>query len=543
MKTNTFTLATLALIAGTAATLGGCANDTAHDRSSSHYTGTAPHARPGADYHPGSKPEPKAMADNTDKSKPMTETRPMQPSRAPMAAGGSVMYIPTGERSTSALMIEKIYPSQVTVGQPFDYIIKATNISSQALNNVTVTEAAPTNFTLASSTPQAGAGGVYNLGTLNPGESKMITMKGAAAGTGRIDACASATYTSALCSTINVVQPALAITKQMTPEAILNCTPINMTITVKNSGSGTASNVHVTDTLPAGLTLASGGTSFDENLGDIAAGTEKTITKEIKASSVGKFDNTAVAKADGLTAVTSTKVTTVIKQPKLELTCKTGGKVMLNRNACYELTIKNTGDATSQATKISVTLPATAVIATMSDGGANNVFNIGDLAPGASKTVNLCLKSGTLGAIPLSAAATGNCATPSSTTCSIDVQGSPDIGTQVTDDDGVVAIGDEHIYRVEVQNQGQIVLTNTRLTVTLPAGMSFVRSASASAGKLNDKGEVVFDFGTVQPGARPKGDFVVKSSKSGEMLVVGVTTCNELKTPIRDDELTNFIEK
>ena len=42
-----------------------------------------------------------------------------------MAASANVMYLPTGEPRNSALMIEKIYPTTVTVGQPFDYVIRA----------------------------------------------------------------------------------------------------------------------------------------------------------------------------------------------------------------------------------------------------------------------------------------------------------------------------------------------------------------------------------------------------------------------------------
>lgn len=535
MKVNMYTM-TLAAIAGTAVTLGGCASESVG--AGDNYGGTAPHAHPGANYNV--KAAPKAAEAPAKTEAKAAEPAKAAPAPAPKAAAasGSVMYIPTGDRASSALMIEKIYPTQVTVGQPFDYIIKATNISSQALNNVVVTEAVPANFNLVSSSIQ-GANGSYNLGTLNVGESKTIVMKGSAGAVGSINSCASASYSTALCSTINVVQPALQITKAITPESILNCSPINMTVEIKNTGSGTASNVHVMDTLPSGLTFVGGGTSFDEAVGDLAPGASKTITKEIKAASTGKFENMASAKADGVGAVNSNKVTTVVKQPKLEIACKAGGKIMMGRQGCYEITVKNSGDAVSQATKINVTLPAGATVASMSDGGANGVWNVGDLAPGASKTVKVCLTSASLGNLPLSAVASATCAAPANTNCSIDVIGVPDIGTLVTDDDGVVVVGDNHTFRVEVKNQGQVNLTNTKMVVTLPAGMEFVSSAE---GKFAG-GKVEFNFGTVPAKGVKLGSFVVKATKSGELLVVGETTCAELKTPVRDDELTNFVDK
>jgi uncharacterized repeat protein (TIGR01451 family) len=541
MKVNMYKW-TMVALAGSAAALMGCESQS----GGVEYQGTAPHGRPGATYDVKAAPKAaseapaqKAAAKEETKA-PAQAAKTTEAAAAPKAAptSGTVQYLPTGDRGTSALMIEKIYPTQVTVGQPFDYIIKATNISSMGLSNVTVTEAVPSNFTLASSSVQ-GANGVYNLGTLNPGESKSIVMKGSAGAVGSINSCASATYATALCSTINVVQPALQITKTITPEAILNCQPINMTVTVKNSGSGTATNVRVMDTLPAGLTLAGGGTSFDEAVGDLAPGASKVITKELKAANTGRFENVASAKADGVASISSEKVATVVKQPKLEIACKAGGKIMMGRKGCYEITIKNTGDAVSQATKIAVTLPAGATVASMSDGGANGAWTIGDLAPGASKTVTVCLTSATIGSLPVSTTVTGTCAAPASTNCAIEVIGVPDIGTLVDDADGVVTVGNNHTYRVVVNNQGQVPLTNVKTLVSLPAGLEFVSSPD---GKLVN-GKVEFNFGTLAVKGTRTATFIVKASKAGEFLVIGETTCAELKTPIRDDELTNFVEQ
>jgi len=538
MKVNMYTLA-LALAAGCAATMVGCENQSVG--SGSNYRGTAPHGHPGADYAPVKmKREPERTMAASGSGTGATGSSPApvartEPASAPRTMStGNVMYIPTGERSSSALMIEKIYPTQVTVGQPFDYIIRATNISSQALNNVVVTEQAPTNFTLASATPQ-GTNGVYNLGTLNPGESKNITFRGSASGVGSINACASATYTIALCSTINVVQPALTIAKTISPESILNCSPITMTIEVKNTGSGTATNVVVTDNLPTGLTLQGGGTTMTESIGEIGAGQSKTITKTLTAAQTGSFNNVASVKADGITGVNSNSVTTVVKQPKLELTCKAGGKAMLGRKVCYELTIRNTGNAVAAGTQIVLTLPAGV---TTDCGG---IIMIGDLAPGATVTKSCCITGATMGTIALNAAATATCAAPATTSCSVEFIGVPDIGTTVTDDNvDVVVVGNNHVYTVEVKNQGQINLTNTKMVVRLPAGMDFVSSAE---GKFA-AGAVTFDFGTVPGrGQIAKGSFTVKATRPGEMLVVGITTCNEIKTPIQDDELTNFVER
>jgi len=539
MNVKIHTLATLALVAGTVVSLGGCSNNKSVG-SGDNYSGTAPHAHPGASDNArlrearlGNDRVPPATA--TPKPNPVPAENPAP--RAAVASTGSVMYIPTGERNSSALMIEKIYPTQVTVGQPFDYIIKATNISSLALSNVTVTEAAPTNFTISSVTP-TGNNGVYNLGTLNPGESKSVTFKGSAGGIGSINSCASATYSTALCSTINVVQPALAISKEITPESILNCSPINMTIKVKNTGSGTATNVRVADTLPAGLTLDNGGTSMDESIGDIAPGAERVITKSLKATGIGSFNNTASVKADGVSAVQSNTVTTIVKQPKLEITCKAAGKTMIGRKACYELTIRNTGNAVAAGATVALSLPS----GVTTDCGASITF--GDIAPGASVTKTCCITGSNIGSIALAATASANCAAPASTNCTIEFIGLPDIGTLLTDGDGVVTVGANHIYTYEVQNQGQVDLTNVRVEITLPEGVDYVSTTAPKAPSINGR-KLIFTgiTGILKPGEKPTFTMTVKSRSAGEKLIISETFCDQLKTPVRDDELTNFVEQ
>jgi len=536
MNVKSNSVMSLALCASAVISMVGCKSEPMPVNAEGQYTGTAPHARPGATYIPERKPV--AKTDSAPAPAPAPAARPV----AAAPTGSDVMYIPTGERSTSALMIEKIYPRTVSVGQSFDYVIKATNIGGNTLNNVTVNEANPTNFTVASVTP-SGNNGSYNLGNLNPGESKTITWKGSAAGLGTINACASANYTYALCHAINVVQPALAITKTITPESILNCTPINMTVEVKNTGTGDAVNVHIMDQLPAGLTLANGATSFDEVVGTIPPGGTKTISKDLKAASVGRFENMASTKADGVSPVNSNRVATVVKQPKIEIACKAGGQVYMGRDACFEMTVTNKGDAPSNNTKVTVNVPNSATVSQPGEGGSTaagvHTINMGTVAPGASVTRKFCLKTVMMGSLSVSATATGDCAAPASTNCSITIFGAADIGTIVTDTDGAILVGDNHPYQVEVKNQGPTPLTNTKMIVSMPAGMEFISSAK---GKLVG-GKVVFDFGTVPPNSVVTGEFVVKVNKSGEFLVTGETTCAEIKTPVRDDELTTFIDR
>lgn len=102
--------------------------------------------------------------------------------------------------------------------------------------------------------------------------------------------------------------------------------------------------------------------------------------------------------------------------------------------------------------------------------------------------------------------------------------------------------GDLHVYTYEVENQGQVDLTNTKVLVTLPEGMEFVSSTAPRAPQIDGR-KLTFTGvqGVLKPGEKRMFTLTVKCSQAGEKLVISETTCDQLKTPVRDDELTNFV--
>jgi uncharacterized repeat protein (TIGR01451 family) len=457
----------------------------------------------------------------------------------------SALAFPTGDVGSSGVLIHQIVPRQVRANQPYQYEIHVTNLIDGSLQNVVVNNSSFSNLSVQASSPQGksdGAGGVrWELGNLGPCETKVIKVTGVAGAIGASSSCLTASFANALCASTEVVQPALAISKTITPQAILNCDPITMNLEVKNTGSGVASNVHIKDTLPAGLETTDGKTAIDIAVGDLATGASKPYAIQLRAKSKGKFDNFAEATADGGLTAKSQTVSTVVTQPVLTIECKPTGDVFVGRDASFTLTVKNTGDAACDGTTVTATTNGTVTRA--DNNGAVNAsgvtWNLGSVPAGQSKTLTLSVKTTGIGQVNVNASAQCKCAPAVQTACSSKTFGLPDIGTQVTDDDGVVGIGENHTYRVEVENQGQVNLTNVKMVVTLPEGMSFVSSADGKAVAGN---KVEFNFGTLAPGSGKNAkSFVVKSSKAGELLVIGETTCTELKTPVRDDELTNFV--
>lgn len=377
------------------------------------------------------------------------------------------MAFPTGLRESSGLLLEKVVPAEVLVGKPFSYEYRVINLTDYHLSQVVVTDKVTDNFAPADATPRADSvsGGVatWKIDHLAPRETKTIKVTGSASTEGTVTTCGWATYLPILCEPIKVVKPAIELVKTM-PAQVTQCDPIPVKLVVKNSGSSPLTGVKVTDTLPSGLT-SDVATTFDA--GTLAPGQSKEFTFNAKAARTGDFTNPAkVTSAQGVEATAQASVKVV--KPALEIACITpaikegvlGTKFteMIGRpfEVCWE--VKNSGDAVAASTVIEVAVPSGLTFRSATDGGTatagNVVWNVGSLAPGASKKVCATFVGASGGDYAFKAASKGVCAEPANTSCSVFIQGVNAILVEVVDDPDPIQVGEETTYTIRVTNQG-----------------------------------------------------------------------------------------
>ena len=518
-----------ASLAGTVAglTLGGCTQQKADSTPA-----PAPAAKPA----PAPAPAAQAPA-----AKP-----------APAMGAGNTQYWPTGNRASSAIAVEKIAPAEVSAGQSFDYTLRITNLTASVLENVVVTDTTDANFKPTGAVPAPQSSGnthTFGLGKLNAGETKDIKITGSATGVGSgiLTNCASVAYTLPLCVTTKVVQPALAITKAITPESILNCGTIITTIEVVNNGSGVAKNVKITDALPAGLTTADGKSNVEIIVGDLAAGQKKPFQVALKAAKTGRYDNVASATADGGLKAESAKVTTVVKQPVLTIACRPGSdKVVLGRDSTFTFTIKNTGDAVCDAAKIVAALPAGTTFKSADNGGAaagqNVTWNLGALPAGAEKNVTVTVSATAIGNVPVSATVScgdGKCAAPATTSCQVAYVGIPAMLLDGFDGPDPVQVGGNTTYTLTVTNQGFTDLTNVSLECTLDAA-NLMQYVSSSGGTLAGTKVTFPAIPVLKVGGKQTFTIVVKAAGEGQVQVKAEAKSNEITRTLIKTETTNF---
>jgi uncharacterized repeat protein (TIGR01451 family) len=107
------------------------------------------------------------------------------------------------EKSSSPLQIDKEMPQQVVIGKPYSYTIKVSNDSQCALEDVVVTERISDKYEMQTATPQPtktdGRLAQWDLGYLQPKETKLITITGAAMDANATKACTKGDYSPVLC--------------------------------------------------------------------------------------------------------------------------------------------------------------------------------------------------------------------------------------------------------------------------------------------------------------------------------------------------------
>lgn len=480
-----------------------------------------------------------------------TETPASKPAPAPAMMTGNVaeMYFPTGDRASSALLLQQVMPREVRMGESYDYEIRVTNITKGVLQNVVVTGDSMDNLSVASSNPSAtrnsGGGMQWALGDLAPGETKVIKVSGRADRIGASSACVSVSYNNALCATTNVVQPALAIVKEMTPGTLTPCDTAQIVFEVKNTGTGTARNVKVRDELPAGMTTMDGESVLEFNVGDIAGNSAKRSPAiPVKIAKAGRYSNNATAMADGGLTAESNQVAVTVVQPVLAIDVACPGNRYIGRPIEYEVTVRNTGDGDCTDARVTASMPTGATFASASTGGASAggsvVWNVGALKAGESKKMTFTINPGSAGSYRTEAVVTCACATEARDACATEVTGIPAILVEVIDEPDPIEIGNTVTYIIRVTNQGSANDNDIKVVCELPAELAFVSASGVTNGTASGKTITFANLGTLAPQAVAEWRIVARAEGEADIRFATSVTSREKTVPIRETESTTL---
>ena len=460
-------------------------------------------------------------------------------------------HIATGMTSKTwvapEIRITKDAPARKALNEQFQYDIVVSNPSSVTANSVTVNDVLPSGIAYVSSSPSAQAAGQslsWSLGDLPGGASKNITVQVKGTQTGEFENCATVTANLGLtdrdCAVTRIVNAQLVLEKICQPEAVL-CEQIPFKVVVRNTGDGPATNVQITDDLPAGLVNTDGKTTIVFNAGTLEAGQAKQATFNVRAERTGTYTNRAVATADGgLSAEDS--CSTVVRQPVLQVTKQGPNMRFVGRPINYEVTVTNTGDSPANNTVLTDRLPAGATLVSASDnpqqGGGTLTWQLGTMAPGASKTVNVTVTSSVTGRLTNTATATATCA-EATDAVETEVRGIPAILLEVVDIEDPIEIGTNVQYVITVTNQGSAVGTNIQIIADLPAEQEYVASDGPTQAQISGRTVTFAPLPSLAPKARATFRVTSKGISAADTRFKVVMTSDQINSPVQETESTN----
>ncbi len=451
---------------------------------------------------------------------------------------------PTGNQSTSILLIQHMGPAEMRVNAGFTYEVHIRNLTDATLKDLAVTEKLPSDFTVNSidPTPASTDGGTakWAMAELGPRATQVIKINGVPTRVGEIPCCTTVAFQTQICSSTRIVEPALKLTKTAPAEVII-CDPIPIKLVVSNTGTGPMQDVKVSDSLPQGWQTSDGKESVTFDAGMLRPGDSREFSFQAKASNTGSFTNAATAsEPGGLTAKASAETT--VRKPVLTLT-KTGPEMRyLGRPAEYTLTASNTGDVVARGAVLVDTVGGVGeFVKAGNDGqqsGGKVTWSLGDLEPGASRSVNVTFVGHKAGTITNDAVVTAYCA-EAKASARTEVRGVPAVLLEVIDVADPIEVGADETYIITVTNQGTADDNNIRIECTLPAEEDFVSAEGPTKAKAEGKTVTFEPLPSLAPKAKAVYRVVVKGTKAADVRFKTTLTSDMLDSPVEETESTH----
>lgn len=457
--------------------------------------------------------------------------------KAQSAASGNQsmqMAFPTGDKRTSAIMLEKQLPQQIRVNRPFDYQLKVTNLTDQTVNDVVINEQHPDTFTVANAGDAArpaeqGRGMNYNIGALGAGESKTITVSGTATQAGNLSSCTTVSYQPSLCTAFNVINPQIRLSKTGQQQADI-CEEIIWTYRIANEGTGSEQDVVIEDQLPEGLATVDGNRAIRIDVGTLNAGETREFKAHLKAGRTGQFASAATARTP-VDQINSENVSTNVIAPMLAIDLRGPEQEYVGKQVQYQMTVRNEGQAPARNATVRIQGAGDQFAMAPADGNtggeaqlasgrmsSSDEMSLGTIEPGQSRTYNLMVTPDSPRALNVAASANAVCAEAVTASARTNVIGISALLLEVVDREDPVKVGLDTIYTISVKNQGSAADQNIQLSATLPGEMQYVTGSGPTQIRAEGNRITFEALPQLQPNEVATWEVQVKANNPGNLL-------------------------
>jgi len=426
--------------------------------------------------------------------------------------------------SGGAIFVEKIMPSKVTVGKPFEYTLHITNRTQCRFGDVVVLEKFSEKYEMLKASPEpakvSGNAAEWAVGELGPKAIRVLTIRGTVQEISPMLACTRVTYVPMLCLGPETTVSGLKLALEAPGQALL-CDEIAGKIRIENTGADLMEDINISQTLPEGLTTVEGKNSLEVRAGKLAGHETKTFDIKLKAQKAGSYLQKIRAVASNGLSISAAPVTTIVKQPVLKIAMSGPEKVFMTRDADFKITVENAGNADSANTAVNVKVPAGMRFVSASNGGSltgdSVVWNLGVLAAPKAVSLSLTCKGVASGPAQMAAAAKGVCCQEVSAAAKIDVQGIPAILLEEVDTEDPIKVGSVEKFRVVVTNQGSAPDGHIVLKINFEKNFDYVSSSGPTQAKAESAKAIEFaPLASLAPGQKATWEILAKATEEGD---------------------------
>ena len=291
----------------------------------------------------------------------------------------------------------------------------------------------------------------------------------------------------------------LNITKELvTAGPIYAGDDITYVIVISNNGVSKATNVEVRDIIKGNAVITGCTDQYGNEysgsvwiIDSIASGDSVVLTVTVHVASEGAVANNVTSKSgENDTPVSDeTPEVDVLPDVKLNITKTVVGEVSevyVGDEIVYNITVTNNGISDATDVSVSEKLSALVVVTAASDAGwnnATNVWNVGDLASGESRSLLLTVKvinNGTVANAVVGRSNENTTDVPANTT---NVTANPDVRLNITKTSNVTyaKVGDNVRFTIVVTNNGLSDATDVVISDVLNNAFGYVEGGSYDA--------------------------------------------------------------
>ncbi len=443
------------------------------------------------------------------------------------------------------LTIEKSAPPEIQIGKPAKFVIKVRNTGTVVAHGVEIHDSIPQGTQLIDTTPAANRSGqgslVWDLGSMKPGEEQTAELQVMPMTEGEIGSVATVHFRAEASVRTMATKPMLNL-EVFAPSQVMKGEELTLKIKLSNPGSGSATGVVLTETVPEGL-KHSAGPELEFEVGTLKPGETRELELGLTASEAGDITNVIAAHAEAnLEAEAKTEIEVVA--PQLQVSMNGPKRRYLERNATHNISVTNPGTASAKDIELAAALPKELKFVEANNGGVYDAathsvyWSLEELPPQETGTVKLTTLPQQPGEARLTIKSTAQAGLKDQRDEVLSIEGLAAINFQLSDINDPIEVGGETAYEVRVTNQGSKAATNIRLVAIVPVEMKPVSAEGPTRYKIDGQRIVFEPLKQLAPKADTAFTIKVKSLEAGDLRFQAQISTDESRDPVTKEEST-----